>query len=136
MKIFLLKAIILSGGPKSVNDKHSPRVNSAIYELGIPILGICYGQQLMMHQLGGRVVTSKYSSEFGRAFLELKKETNLLEGWFKIKEVVWMSRGDHVSKIAPGFEVYAISKNAPHAVLQIQKETFMVFNFIQKFIIL
>ena len=65
------KAIILSGGPKSVNDHSSPKVNSLIYELGIPILGICYGQQLMMHQLGGKVESGKFSAEFGRAFLEL-----------------------------------------------------------------
>ena len=104
------KAIILSGGPKSVNDHSSPKVNSLIYELGIPILGICYGQQLMMHQLGGKVESGKFSAEFGRAFLELKKETKLLDGWFnQNKEVVWMSHGDHVSKLAPGFEVCAIS---------------------------
>ena len=73
MKKLSPKAIILSGGPKSVNEQHSPKVNSIIYELGIPILGICYGQQLMMHQLGGKVQNSKFSSEFGRAFLKTKK---------------------------------------------------------------
>ena len=74
LKTISPKAIILSGGPKSVNDKHSPKVNSIIYKLGIPILCICYGQQLMMHQLGGKVQNSKFSSEFGRAYLKLKKK--------------------------------------------------------------
>ena len=73
LKTISPKAIILSGGPKSVNDQHSPKVNSIIYKLGIPILGICYGQQLMMHQLGGKVQNSKFSSEFGRAYLKLKR---------------------------------------------------------------
>ena len=124
------KAIILSGGPKSVNDHSSPKVNSLIYELGIPILGICYGQQLMMHQLGGKVESGKFSAEFGRAFLELKKETKLLDGWFnQNKEVVWMSHGDHVSKLAPGFEVCAISPNASHAVVADIKRNFYGVQF-------
>ena len=124
------KAIILSGGPKSVNDHSSPKVNSLIYELGIPILGICYGQQLMMHQLGGKVESGKFSAEFGRAFLELKKETKLLDGWFnQNKEVVWMSHGDHVSKLAPGFKVYAISPNASHAVVADIKRNFYGVQF-------
>ncbi|MFL2802542.1 MAG: glutamine-hydrolyzing GMP synthase [Paracoccaceae bacterium] len=124
------KAIILSGGPKSVNDHASPKVTSVIYELGIPILGICYGQQLMMHQLGGKVENSKFSSEFGRAFLKFKKETRLLEGWFnEYQEVVWMSHGDHVSKIAPGFEVYATSPNAPHAIVADTKRNFYGVQF-------
>ena len=123
-------AIILSGGPKSVNDHSSPKVNSLIYELGIPILGICYGQQLMMHQLGGKVESGKFSAEFGRAFLELKKETKLLDGWFnQSKEVVWMSHGDHVSKLAPGFKVYAISPNASHAVVADIKRNFYGVQF-------
>ena len=130
LKTFSPKAIILSGGPKSVNEQNSPKVNSIIYKLGIPILGICYGQQLMMHQLGGKVQNSKFSSEFGRAYLKLKKETKLLEGWFNTsKEVVWMSHGDHVSKIAPGFEVFAISKNAPHAVVADTKRNFYGVQF-------
>ena len=124
------KAIILSGGPKSVNDHSSPKVNSLIYELGIPILGICYGQQLMMHQLGGKVESGNFSAEFGRAFLELKKETKLLDGWFnQSKEVVWMSHGDHVSKLAPGFEVYAISPNASNAVVADIKRNFYGVQF-------
>ena len=123
-------AIILSGGPKSVNDHASPKVTSVIYELGIPILGICYGQQLMMHQLGGEVKRGKSSAEFGRAFLKFKKETRLLKGWFnENQEVVWMSHGDHVSKIAPGFEVYATSQNAPHAIVADTKRNFYGVQF-------
>ena len=124
------KALILSGGPKSVYDYSSPKVTSFIYELGIPILGICYGQQLMMHQLGGKVEKDRSSAEFGRAFLKFKKETRLLQGWFsENKEVVWMSHGDHVSKIAPRFQVYATSPNAPHAVIADTKRNFYGVQF-------
>ncbi len=124
------KAIILSGGPKSVNDNSSPKVSPFIYKLGIPILGICYGQQLMMYQLGGKVENGKSSAEFGRAFLEFRKETKLLKGWFqKDKEIVWMSHGDHVSKMPPEFEVYAVSQNAPHAVVADTKRNFYGVQF-------
>ena len=115
---FAPKAIILSGGPDSVTRKGSPRIDNGIFSLGIPVLGICYGQQLMMHQLGGAVESGKGTSEFGRAFLTQKGELDILSGWFKDgPEQVWMSHGDHVSKIAPGFSIYGSSPNAPFAVV-------------------
>lgn len=116
------KAIILSGGPDSVTRPGSPRVPAGVFELGVPILGICYGQQVMMEQLGGKVHGGKISggggtAEFGRAFVTPVGALDMLEGWFETgREQVWMSHGDHVAKLAPGFEVYGTSPNAPFAV--------------------
>jgi len=100
----------------------SPRVPDGLFDLGLPILGICYGQQVMMQQLGGEVLGGKISggggtAEFGRAFLTPTSDLDLLGGWFDAgPEQVWMSHGDHVSRLAPGFEVYGTSPNAPYAV--------------------
>ena len=112
------KAIILSGGPDSVTRDGSPRAHSAIFDIGVPLLGICYGQQVMMQQLGGEVKSGVGTAEFGKAFVERKKSSDLIKGWFvDQKEQVWMSHGDHVSKIAPGFEVFGFSPNAPYAIV-------------------
>ncbi|MEM8578739.1 MAG: glutamine-hydrolyzing GMP synthase [Pseudomonadota bacterium] len=120
---FQPKAVIFSGGPDSVTRDGSPRAPQRVFELGVPILGICYGQQVMMEQLGGKVSGGKITggggtAEFGRAFVEPAGDLPLLEGWFSTgKEQVWMSHGDHVSRLAPGFEVYGTSPNAPYAIL-------------------
>lgn len=110
--------IILSGGPASVLNTESPRVPPQIYNLKIPILGICYGQQVMMEQLGGKVEHGADTAEFGRAFVRPTEKTlDILEGWFNSdKEQVWMSHGDHVSAIPPTFEIYGTSPNAPYAI--------------------
>jgi GMP synthase (glutamine-hydrolysing) len=114
---FAPKAVILSGGPASVIDEGSPRPPMAVFEMGIPVLGICYGQQVMMHCLGGKVERGHGTAEFGRAYVSPKASLGLLDGWFEDgDEQVWMSHGDHVSAIAPGFEVYGTSPNAPFAV--------------------
>ncbi|HPD93687.1 MAG TPA: glutamine-hydrolyzing GMP synthase, partial [Pararhodobacter sp.] len=120
---FAPKAIIFSGGPDSVTRAGSPRPPASAYTMGVPILGICYGQQVMMQDLGGLVEGGKISggggtAEFGRAFVSPKGPADpLLEGWFQSgREQVWMSHGDHVSRIAPGFEVYGTSPNAPFAI--------------------
>ena len=125
------KAIILSGGPASVLNKDSPRLTQTIFEMDIPILGICYGQQLMMEMLGGTVSKGKGTAEFGRAFItSTNKKINLLNGMFKNgKEQVWMSHGDHVSKIAPGFETYGTSPNAPYAIIANEKLNFYAVQF-------
>ena len=114
---FAPKAVILSGGPASVIDEGSPRPPMAVFEMNVPILGICYGQQVMMHCLGGKVERGHGTAEFGRAYVSPTAPLNLLDGWFdEGDEQVWMSHGDHVSAIAPGFEVYGTSPNAPFAI--------------------
>ena len=108
------RAIILSGGPDSVTREGSPRAPDGIFDMGLPILGICYGQQVMMQQLGGEVQGGKISggggtAEFGRAFVTPASDLDLLSGWFETgQEQVWMSHGDHVSKLAPGLSLIHI----------------------------
>ncbi|WP_411890363.1 glutamine-hydrolyzing GMP synthase [Yoonia sp. SDW83-1] len=114
---FAPKAVILSGGPDSVTREGSPRAPDSLFDMEIPVLGICYGQQTMMQQLGGKVVRGHGTAEFGRAYVKPEGKLSLLDGWFQTdKEQVWMSHGDHVSEIAPGFEVYGTSPNAPFAI--------------------
>lgn len=114
---FAPMAVILSGGPASVIDSGSPRPPVAIFELGVPVLGICYGQQVMMHMLGGRVERGHETAEFGRAYVAQQGSLPLLDGWFESgAEQVWMSHGDHVAETAPGFQVYGNSPNAPYAI--------------------
>ncbi|PYF13033.1 GMP synthase (glutamine-hydrolysing) [Rhodobacter viridis] len=115
---FAPKAIIFSGGPDSVTREGSPRPPKSAFTLGVPILGICYGQQVMMQELGGLVESGHGTAEFGRAFVTpTDKSLSILEGWFDAgQEQVWMSHGDHVSRIAPGFEVYGTSPGAPFAI--------------------
>ncbi|PQM57906.1 MAG: GMP synthase (glutamine-hydrolyzing), partial [Rhodobacteraceae bacterium] len=113
------KAVILSGGPASVTEENSPRPPLLTFNLGVPILGICYGQQVMMKMLGGNVVQGKGTAEFGRSQVaQSSEEIDFLRGWFKDEqEEVWMSHDDHVSKIAPKFKVYGTSINAPFAIV-------------------
>ncbi|MEL7260917.1 MAG: glutamine-hydrolyzing GMP synthase, partial [Pseudomonadota bacterium] len=119
---FAPQAVIFSGGPDSVTRDGSPRAPDGIYDMGVPILGICYGQQVMMQQLGGEVHGGKISggggtAEFGRAFVQPAGPLPLLEGWFADgPEQVWMSHGDHVARLAPGFDVFGTSPNAPYAI--------------------
>jgi GMP synthase (glutamine-hydrolysing) len=99
--------------------------------MGIPLLGICYGQQVMMHQLGGKVETGHGTAEFGRAYVsQNSNQLNILEGWFESgDEQVWMSHGDHVSEIADGFEVYGTSPNAPFAITADTNRNFYAVQF-------
>ncbi len=124
------KGIILSGGPASVTWEESPRAPEKVFEMGIPVLGICYGQQTMMQQLGGLVETSDHH-EFGRAFVEVKESCALFDGvWAKgAKEQVWMSHGDRVTKLAPGFEVVATSEGAPFAAVANEEKQFYAVQF-------
>ncbi len=118
LQAFAPKAVIFSGGPASVYWENAPMPPKGVFDLGVPILGICYGQQVMMHALGGHVEGGHGTAEFGRAFVTPTADRlPLLDGWFDAgSEQVWMSHGDHVSKIAPGFQVYGTSPNAPFAI--------------------
>ncbi|RFP89201.1 glutamine-hydrolyzing GMP synthase [Rhodobacteraceae bacterium 63075] len=128
------KAVIFSGGPDSVTRENSPRPPRAIYELGVPILGICYGQQVMMQDLGGRVEAGEHATaEFGRAWVShTEKRSDMLTGWFMDgtgREQVWMSHGDHVSALAPGFEVLGTSPGAPFAITADLERQFFAVQF-------
>jgi len=117
LKAYNPQAIILSGGPASVTTEDSPRADNAVFDLGVPVLGICYGQQTMMEQLGGRV-ESGTSREFGRAHIEKVGDSKLFDGLFDGEtEEVWMSHGDHVAQMADGFKIIARSEGAPYAVI-------------------
>ena len=111
------KGVIFSGGPASVPDDGSPRAPDAVFASGVPILGICYGQQTLAHQLGGRV-EGGHAAEFGRADVEILQPSALFEGVWKVGEryPVWMSHGDRVTRLPEGFGVKAVSENAPFAV--------------------
>ena len=124
------KAVILSGGPASVTDADSPRAPAAVFTAGIPVLGICYGQQTMAEQLGGKV-ESGHHREFGRAMVSVKTPSPLFEGvWDKGGEhQVWMSHGDRVTKLPDGFEVIATSPNAPLAAVADEKRRFYAVQF-------
>lgn len=128
---FAPKAVIFSGGPASVIDDGSPRPPAEVFDLGVPILGICYGQQVMMQMLGGQVTRGEGTAEFGRAYVTPEDQRiDLLNGWFLDgQEQVWMSHGDHVAKIAPGFEVYGTSPNAPFAITADLERRFFAVQF-------
>jgi len=117
IRAFGAKAVILSGGPASVLDEGSPRVDPIVFDLGVPVLGICYGQQTLCQTLGGLVVLGD-TREFGRASITPVKPSPLFEGLFAdgAPETVWMSHGDRVERLPPGFEVLAVSEGAPFAV--------------------
>lgn len=124
------KAVILSGGPASVLDKDAPLAPPSIYESGVPILGICYGEQAMAHQLGGKV-EGGHHREFGRAEITVTEDTPLFDGvWEKGgKYPVWMSHGDRVTQLPDGFRVVGTSPNAPIAMIADDKRKFYATQF-------
>ncbi|MBX9452463.1 MAG: glutamine-hydrolyzing GMP synthase [Mesorhizobium sp.] len=124
------KAVILSGSPASTVDIGSPRAPQAIFEAGIPVLGICYGEQTMCAQLGGKV-ESGHHREFGRAFLDIEDESALFEGvWAKgTRHQVWMSHGDRVTALPEGFRVIGTSTGAPYAAIADEKRRFYAVQF-------
>ncbi|EKE43503.1 GMP synthase [Oceaniovalibus guishaninsula JLT2003] len=124
-------AVILSGGPASVPDADSPRPPPAVFNLGVPVLGICYGQQVMMEMLGGTVERGAGTAEFGRAFVSRTDlQSDLLKGWFAAdREQVWMSHGDRVARLAPGFAVAATSPGAPFAAVADPARRFYAVQF-------
>ncbi len=119
IRAFAPSGIILSGGPCSVYDEGAPSVAEELFELGVPVLGICYGMQLMSRHFGGEVVPAG-KREFGHADLAaLRLPGPLFDGFFvEGKSSVWMSHGDHVARVPDGFEIVAESSNAPVCAIQ------------------
>ncbi len=124
------RAVILSGGPASTTDIGSPRAPQMIFEAGIPVLGICYGEQTICEQLGGSV-EGGHHREFGRAFLEVEKDCALFDGVWAVgtRHQVWMSHGDRVTNLPQGFEVVGTSSGAPYAAIADEKRKFYAVQF-------
>ena len=127
---FGARGFILSGGPASVTDAAAPRAPDIVFTAGVPVLGICYGQQTMCAQLGGAVEGSD-QREFGRAYVEIADECRLFHGvWHKgAREPVWMSHGDRVTRLPPGFRVVGISEGAPFAAIADDERGFYGLQF-------
>ena len=125
IRAFDPKAVILSGGPASLTQAEAPRAPELVFQLGVPLLGICYGQQALCAQLGGEVEGSDHQ-EFGRAFVEVTGESALTEGlWQKgERHQVWMSHGDRVIRLPEGFRVVGTSEGAPFAMLADEERRF------------
>ncbi|MAQ71891.1 MAG: glutamine-hydrolyzing GMP synthase [Alphaproteobacteria bacterium] len=130
IKDFQPKGIILSGGPSSVTEENSPRAPEGLFDLGLPLFGICYGQQTMVHQLGGRVETSDHR-EFGRAYVDIKSRTQITQDIWEegAHEQVWMSHGDRVTSLPEGFSVIGTSTGAPFAFIADEARQFYAVQF-------
>ena len=124
------KGVILSGGPASVLDNDAPLAPAAIYQAGVPVLGICYGEQAMAQQLGGKV-EGGHHREFGRAEVELIARSALTDGVWEVggRYPVWMSHGDRVTKLPGGFIAAGTSANAPIAMIADDKRKFYATQF-------
>jgi len=124
------KAVILSGGPASVTEMGTPRAPEWVWSSGLPVLGICYGQQTMVAQLGGGVEAG-HSREFGRAEIEVKAPCRLFEGVLDVgaRDQVWMSHGDRVTRLPDGFSVVAVSEGAPFAAIANEERRFYGVQF-------
>jgi GMP synthase (glutamine-hydrolysing) len=116
------RAIILSGGPASVMDPGAPRAPQKVFDMGVPVLGICYGEMAMAEQLGGKV-EGGHHREFGRSDIIIQKDSPLLKGLGAIgaHEPVWMNHGDKITAMPPGFSVVATSEHSPYAVIADEK---------------
>ena len=108
--------IILSGGPSSIYGKNSPKIDPAIFDAGIPVLGICYGMQFMVDALGGTVKKAA-KREYGFAELDIRKKDNLFET-IDSPATCWMSHGDSITKLPPGFSTTARTENTPYAAIE------------------
>ncbi|MCD6035325.1 MAG: synthase (glutamine-hydrolyzing) [Rickettsiales bacterium] len=124
------KGIILSGGPSSVTEHGSPRITPEVFKLGVPVLGICYGQQLMCELLGGKV-ESGHEREFGRAFVGIVEKSPFFHEVWGVNGThqVWMSHGDRVTKLPDGFKTIAMSEGAPFAAVADEAKHFYGVQF-------
>ena len=135
IKSFAPKAVILSGGPESVYDVKGPEAPAEVFSSGVPVLGICYGMQTMASQLGGQVESSSHR-EFGAAQVRPTADSRLLDGLEDNRDAqgrrvldVWMSHGDHVIAVPPGFKVIGSSDNAPLAAMADESRRFYGLQF-------
>ena len=124
------RAVILSGGPASVTEMGTPRTPDWVWKSGLPVLGICYGEQTMVAQLGGSVEAGHHR-EFGRAELEVTGKSKLFDGVWEpgSKHQVWMSHGDRVTRLPSGFEVVGVSPGAPFAAISDEKRRLYAVQF-------
>jgi len=124
------KGVILSGGPESVTTDASPRTPQIVFDSGVPVFGICYGQQTMAAQLGGEVEAGHHA-EFGRAEIEILSDCPLFKGVWHVGEhyPVWMSHGDRVTKLPDGFTTVAMSPNAPFAAVADESRHYYAVQF-------
>jgi GMP synthase (glutamine-hydrolysing) len=119
--------IILSGGPRSVYARSAPRPDPAIFKLGVPVLGICYGLQLMAHYLGGRVLQSP-AREYGHGTLRIRTRGRLFKG-LPAKLRIWNSHGDKLTRLPPGFRAIAISENSKYSAIEDPRRRFYGLQF-------
>src|SRR5690349_4678938 len=111
------KGIILSGGPSSVYDRKAPKVPKEVFDLGVPILGICYGMQLVTHLLGGEVAKANHR-EYGRAELLIDDASDMLQKIPARSRTVWMSHGDRIERMPKGFSAIGHTDNSPIAAMK------------------
>ena len=121
------KGIIFTGGPNSVYEEESPSYDKAIMEAGIPILGICYGSQLMAHKLGGQVLTAPVS-EYGKTEVEVDVNSKLFDG-VSPKTITWMSHTDYIAKAPEGFKVIGHTPNCPIAAMEYEDKKLYAVQF-------
>ena len=115
IRAFAPDALIFTGGPATVFEPNAPMVDKALFEMGIPVLGICYGEQLMMHLLGGQCRKAE-TREYGK--VELSHKASPLFDGVPEKAVYWMSHGVEVESLAPGFEIIGSTEGCLHAAVQ------------------
>ena len=127
IKNFGAKGIILSGGPSSVYEKDAPKINKELFEIGIPILGICYGMQLIVHSLGGKVEKAK-KREYGNAEIKIIKNDRIFKS-FEKNSVVWMSHGDSIKSIPKGFNLTAKTSNTNYGAIENKEKNIYAIQF-------
>ena len=128
IRAFAPKGIVLSGSPSSVTDSKAPKLDPEILKIGVPILGICYGMQSMSQVLGGKVMGS-HKREYGRAVIHAEESHVLFEGIREWPMPVWMSHGDKVDEVPPGFRAIARSGNSPYAAMSDESNTLIGVQF-------
>ena len=122
------KGIILTGGPNSCYLEDSPTYKKELFELGIPVLGLCYGAQLMQHVLGGKVEKAEVR-EYGKSHLVVSKQESKLMKDVPVESICWMSHFDYISKIAPGFEITSYTKDCPVASCEDENKKLYAIQF-------